>query len=145
MTARNLIPYLTIDGADAAINFYIAAFAATEVFRMSDPADGKVGHAELKIGDSSIYLADEYPDFAALGPDTIGGSPVLLHLSSDQVDQDVARAVDAGATVLRAPANQSFGERCATILDPFGHRWMLSQKFEELTQEEAQRRWEAAT
>ncbi|MCR4265935.1 MULTISPECIES: VOC family protein [Hyphomicrobiales] len=135
-------PYIVTKDAKAAIAFYIAAFGATEEFRMTDPSDGRVGHAELKFGDSIVMLADEYPDFGALSPDTIGGSPVTLHLSTKAVDDDLARAVDAGATVLRAPTDQSFGERNAMVLDPFGHRWMLSQTIEKLNPDEMQRRWD---
>lgn len=136
-----VIPYIVAKDANAAIAFYIAAFGAKEEFRMTDPSDGRIGHAELKFGDSIVMLADEYPDFGALSPDTIGGSPVTLHLSTAAVDDDLARAVDAGATVLRAATDQSFGERSAMVLDPFGHRWMLSQTIEQLSPDEMQRRW----
>ncbi|MNH40577.1 Glyoxalase-like domain protein [compost metagenome] len=90
-------------------------------------------------------LADEYPDFGAVSPDTIGGSPVTLHLATGAVDDDLACAVRHGATVLRAATDQSFGERNALVLDPFGHRWMLSQTIEALAPEELQRRWNEET
>ncbi|AVO37165.1 VOC family protein [Pukyongiella litopenaei] len=137
-----VIPHIIARDAKAAIAFYIAAFGATEIFRMTDPSDGRIGHAELKFGDSTIMLADEYPDFGALGPDTIGGSPVTLHLSTTAVDADLARAVEAGATILRAATDQSFGERNAMVQDPFGHRWRLSQTIEQLHPDEMQRRWD---
>ncbi len=140
-----VIPYIVVKDAEAAIAFYIAAFGATEEFRMTDPSDGRIGHAELKIGDSIVMLADEYPDFGALCPDTIGGSPVTLHLSTKAVDEDLAQAVGAGATVLRAATDQSFGERNAMVLDPFGHRWTLSQTMERLSPDEMQRRWTEET
>jgi PhnB protein len=138
-------PYIVTKDAKAAIAFYTAAFGATEEFRMTDPSDGRIGHAELKFGDSVVMIADEYPDFGALSPDTIGGSPVTLHLATSAVDDDLARAVEAGATLLRAATNQSFGERSAMVLDPFGHRWMLSQTVEQISPEEMQRRWTEET
>lgn len=137
----SVTPYIVVRGGEAAIAFYKAAFDAREIFRMTDPSDGRIGHAELRIGDSLIMLSDEYPDFGAVGPDAIGGTPVTLHLSTTSVDADVARAAAEGATVLRAAANQSFGERSALVLDPFGHRWMLSQTVETVTPHEMQRRW----
>lgn len=137
----SVTPYIVVRGGEAAIAFYKAAFGAEEIFRMTDPSDGRIGHAELRFGDSIVMLSDEYPDFGAVGPDAIGGSPVTLHLSTKAVDADVALAAAEGATVLRAPADQSFGERSALVLDPFGHRWMLSQTIETVTPQEMQRRW----
>ncbi|MWB77069.1 VOC family protein [Pseudooceanicola sp. 216_PA32_1] len=141
----SLTPYLVVGAAAEAIAFYRAAFAAEELFRMTDPADGRIGHAELKIGDGMIMLSDEYPDFGAISPDTLGGSPVTLHLATANVDDDAARAAQAGALTLRAPANQSFGERTALLLDPFGHRWMLSQTIEHVSPAEMQERWNRET
>ena len=137
----SVTPYIVVRGGEAAIAFYRAAFGAEEIFRMTDPSDGRIGHAELRFGDSLVMLSDEYPDFGAVGPDAIGGSPVTLYLSTGAVDADVALATAQGATVLRAPADQSFGERSALVLDPFGHRWMLSQTIETVTPQEMQRRW----
>ncbi|WP_158964982.1 VOC family protein [Chachezhania sediminis] len=140
-----LMPYIVAKDAAAAIDFYVRAFGATEEFRMTDPADGRVGHAELKLGGSTLMLSDEYTDFGALGPDSVGGTPVTLYLATDGVDALLAQAEAAGATVLRAAADQSFGERSALLEDPFGHRWMLSQTIEEVSPEEMQRRWEQET
>lgn len=140
-----MAPYIVVRGGEAAIAFYTAAFGACELFRMTDPSDGRIGHAELRIGDSVLMLSDEYPDFGAVGPDTIGGTAVTLHLATTTVDDDLARASGAGATVLRAAKDQSFGERTALVLDPFGHRWMLSQRIETVSPEEMQRRWEQET
>lgn len=140
-----LIPYIVTKNAEAALDFYSAAFGAVEDFRLTDPGDGRIGHAEMDIGTSRLMLADEFPDFGALSPDTVGGTPVTLYLALDDVDAVVARAEKLGALVLRAPADQSFGERTATLLDPFGHRWMLAQKIEEVSPEEMQRRWENET
>ena len=140
-----IIPYLVVKGAEDAIRFYTEAFGAVEEFRMTDPGDGRVGHAELMIGTSRIMLSDEYPDFGAICPDTLGGTAVTFHLSTETVDADVSKAVAAGAILLRAPADQSFGERTATLMDPFGHRWMLSQTVEVVTPEEMQKRWNEET
>ncbi|WP_430448598.1 VOC family protein [Rhodophyticola sp.] len=142
---RTLVPYLVAKDAARAIEFYRKAFGAVEVFKMVDPGDGRVGHAELTIDDSQFMLADEYPDFGAVSPDTIGGSPVTLHLSTETVNTDVERAVAAGALLLRAPKDQSFGERSAILQDPFGHRWMLSQTIEKITPAEMQSRWDEET
>ena len=147
MDAKSLkvSPYFICRNAGTAIDFYRSAFGAEEVFRMTDPTDGRIGHAELTFGQTVMMLADEYPDFGALSPDTIGGSPVTFHLATDSADQMLARAVAAGATVLRPAADQSFGERVAMVLDPFGHRWMLSQTIEQVSPKDMQRRWEAET
>lgn len=142
---RTLVPYLVVKNAVLAIDFYTAALGAVEVFRMTDPGDGRIGHAEIMIDASRLMLADEYPDFGAVSPDTIGGTAVTLHLSTGSVDADVDRAVAAGAILLRSPRNQSFGERTATLLDPFGHRWILSQTVESLSPDELQNRWDAET
>lgn len=143
--ARTLVPYLVTKNADRAIAFYVEAFGAMEEFRMVDPGDGRVGHAEMTIDQSRFMLADEYPDFGAVSPDTLGGSPVTLHLSTNSIDADVDRAVAAGALLLRAPKDQSFGERSAMLQDPFGHRWMLSQTIEVLTPRDMQERWNEET
>ena len=141
----NVTPYLIARHAAEAIAFYKTAFGAEEIFRMTDPIDGRVGHAELRFGASTVMLADEYPDFGALSPDTIGGCSVTMHLATTSVDADLMRASKAGAMVLRAAANQSFGERNAVMVDPFGHRWMLSQTIEPITSDEMQRRWNEET
>ena len=142
----SITPHLVVSGAARAIDFYRQAFGAVETFRLDDPsAPGKIGHAELRIGASLVMLADEYPDFGALSPDTVGGSPVTLHLSCADVDAAVKVAVAAGAMLLRAPKDQSFGDRSAMILDPFGHRWTLAQTIETVTPAEMQRRWNEET
>lgn len=140
-----IVPYLIARDAKAAIAFYSEAFGAEECFRLVDPVDGRIGHAELKIGASMFMLADEYPDFGALCPDTIGGTPVTFHLASTSVDEDLARVLAAGATLLRPASDQGFGERVAVVLDPFGHKWQLSQTIEQVAPEEMQRRWNEST
>ena len=141
----SVTPYIIVRGGEAAIAYYSSAFGAEEVFRMTDPVDGRIGHAELRIGSGIVMIADEYPDFGAVSPDTIGGTAVTLHLATQNVDKDLQRAAQAGGTVLRQPADQSFGERNALIVDPFGHRWMLSQTIEQVSPDEMQRRWEEET
>ncbi|MGJ7528007.1 VOC family protein [Variovorax sp. GB1P17] len=141
--AQCLAPYLIVADAPRAIDFYIHAFGAEELFRLSEPG-GKVGHAELRIGDAKLLLADEYPDFGALGPARVGGTPVSIHLYVADVDATIALAEEAGATVLRAAKEEFFGDRAGLLLDPFGHRWHLATRLEEVSPEEMQRRWSAA-
>jgi len=138
-----LSPYLIVRGAVEAILFYTRAFGAQEQFRLCEPS-GKVGHAELLIGGSRIMLADEYPDFGALAPSTIGGSPVSIHLYVEDVDHSYSRAVAAGATALRAVRDEFYGDRTGMLLDPFGHKWHLATRKEEVTPSEMQRRMDAA-
>ncbi|MBL8675554.1 MAG: VOC family protein [Rhodospirillales bacterium] len=140
---HTVAPHLVVKGGAEAIDFYKAAFGAEEIYRLVDPNDGRVGHAELRIGSSMIMLADEYPDFGALGPASIGGSPVKLHLSVPDVDAMVARAIAAGATLVRAVADEFHGNRMGTIADPFGHQWSIATQIERLTPAEMQRRWTA--
>ncbi|PJE36519.1 glyxoylase [Pseudooceanicola lipolyticus] len=142
---ETVTPYLCVRDAAAALEFYRAVFGAEELFRLTDPGDGRIGHAEFRIGESVLFLADEYPDFGALGPDTLGGSPVALHLQVSDCDKVLAAAEAAGALVLRRPADQSFGERLGQVQDPWGHRWFIAQKIEEVAPTEMQRRWEAET
>jgi PhnB protein len=139
-----LTPYLIVADAARAIDFYQRVFGAKELFRLSEPS-GKIGHAELRIGDSKLMLADEYPDFGALGPARVGGTPVAIHLYIEDVDAKVALAQSEGATVLRAVKDEFFGDRSGMLVDPFGHRWHLASRIEEVTPEEMQRRWTGAT
>ncbi|MEA2474192.1 MAG: PhnB protein [Thermoleophilaceae bacterium] len=132
-------PYLIVDGADAAIRFYSEAFGATERMRMGGP-DGKVGHAELDIGDGLVMLADEHPESNAQGPRTIGGTPVLISLYVEDVDAVFKAALDAGATEKRPLENQFYGDRTAAIEDPFGHHWHLATHVEDIAPEEMQKR-----
>jgi PhnB protein len=132
-------PYLCVDGADAAIRFYSDVFGATERMRMGggpgDPAD-KVGHAELQIGDGLIMLADEFPEMGAVGPKTVGGTPVTISVYVE----DFARALAAGATELRAVEDQFYGDRSGQFEDPFGHRWSVSTHVEDVPPDEMARR-----
>ena len=135
--------YLTVKGAAEAIAFYAAAFGAEETYRLVGP-DGRVGHAEVRIGDSTVMLSDEYPDFGALAPPSVGGSPIKLYLSVPDVDAVAARAVAAGATLIRPVEDQFHGSRSALLADPFGHQWFVSTVIEDVTPDEMQRRWNAA-
>jgi PhnB protein len=136
-----LAPYLTVRDAAAALDFYRRAFGAEELFRLTGP-DGKIGHAHFRLLGSDVMLSDEHPDFGALSPVTLGGTPVKLHLSVDDADAFVARAVDAGATLLRAVQDQFHGNRGGMIADPFGHCWFVSAEIEKVSPEEMQRRYE---
>jgi PhnB protein len=136
---RSVIPYLIVDGAAAAIEFYKTAFGAIERYRLGGPG-GKIGHAELQIGDSLVMLADEHPEMGALGPRTVGGSPVGIHLYLSDVDAAAARAVAGGAKLTRPVADQFYGDRLGTIEDPFGHIWHISTHIEDVSPEEIGRR-----
>ena len=140
MTA--LTPYLTVTDAAAAIAFYGKAFGAEEIFRLID-TDGRIGHAELRIGDSVVMLSDEYPDFGALSPARLGGSPVKLHLDVESADRSVETAVAAGATLVRPVQNEFYGSRSGMVVDPFGHSWFIAAKTEEVSVDEMQRRFSA--
>jgi PhnB protein len=140
---HSVTPYLIIRGAAEAIEFYKKGFGATELFRMAAP-DGKIGHAEIQVGDSRIMLADEYPDMGYQGPETIGGSPVSLMIYLEDVDTVFNRAVDAGAIVKEAPQDKFYGDRIGTVIDPFGHRWHLATHKEDVSMEEMERRAKAA-
>jgi len=134
-----ITPYLIIKGAAKAIDYYKQVFGAIEIMRMPDPS-GKVGHAELKIGDSPFMLADEHPEMGYLGPEARGGTPVSLMLYVPDVDATFNRAVTAGAKVVKALENQFYGDRNGTITDPFGHVWTLSTHKEDVSMEEMKRR-----
>jgi len=129
--ATALIPYLTVADATAAITWYAEALGAVEQFRVVGD-DGRVGHAELQIGTAPFMLSDEYPEIGVRSPASLGGTPLALHLSVDDVDGIFERAVAAGAEALSPPEDQPHGARHGTLLDPYGHRWMLSQQLEDL-------------
>jgi PhnB protein len=138
------IPYLSVVNAAAAIEFYKRAFGATELMRMAGP-DGRVGHAEIKIGNALLMLADEHPEIDFRSPKSLGiaRSPVGIHLYVDNVDAVYQRALQAGATSLREPADQFYGDRNAQLQDPSGHLWYLSTHKEDVSPEEMRKRFEA--
>jgi PhnB protein len=132
-------PYLIVNGGARAIEFYKQAFGATEIMRIGSPGD-KVGHAEMQIGDSRIMLADEFPEMDALGPKTIGGTPVGLMLYVEDCDAVFAKALSLGAKVLKPMQDQFYGDRSGTFLDPFGHKWTIATHKEDIPPEEMQKR-----
>jgi PhnB protein len=132
-------PYLVVDGAAKALDFYKRVFGATERMRMPGP-DGKVGHAEIRVGDSTVMLADEHPEMGARGPGAFGGTPVSLHLYVPDVDATVNKAVAAGAKLLRPVEDKFYGDRMGTIEDPFGHHWHVSTHKEDVPPDEMARR-----
>jgi PhnB protein len=136
-------PYLIVNDAARALDFYARAFGAKELMRFAAP-DGKIGHAEIRIGDSVIMLADEYPQMGYRGPQALGGTPVSILLYLDDVDARFARALAAGAIQQRAVENQFYGDRSGTLVDPFGHVWTLSTHVEDVDPEELERRAQAA-
>ena len=136
---HSITPYLMIKGANEAIEFYKKAFGATEVMRLDGP-NGSVGHAEIKIGDSHVMLADEWPDMGHLGPKSIGGTPVGICLYVEDADAVYQKAIDAGATVLKPIQDQFYGDRSGTVFDPFGHMWTIGTRIEDLTPEEISKR-----
>jgi PhnB protein len=136
-------PYLIVDDGGAAIDFYSSVLDASERVRMAAPG-GKVGHAELAIGDSMIMLADESPDMGARSPRTVGGTPVTLHVYVENVDDVFDRAVRAGAQSLRPVEDRFYGDRSGQFEDPFGHRWDVSSHVEDVPPEEMAKRAEAA-
>ena len=137
---HTVVPYLLVRNAAAAIEYYKKAFGAVEVDRFE--VDGRIGHADLIIGDSHIMLADEHPEIGHVGPETLGGTTFGMALYVDNVDELFQRAIDAGGKVQRPVADQFYGDRTGTLTDPFGHKWSLSTHVEDVTPEEMRRRIE---
>jgi len=135
----SVTPYLIFNGASDAIDFYKKAFGATEILRMPRP-DGKIGHAEVKIGDSMIMLADEHPEMGALSPKSIGGSPITFYLYVENVDHVVEQAVAVGAKLFRPVTTQFYGDRSGGVEDPFGYKWYIATHVEDVSEEELQKR-----
>jgi len=141
---HSVTPYLIIGGAGDAIEFYKKAFGAVELFRFPSP-DGKVGHAEIKINDSPIMLADEYPDMGYKSPKSVGGSPVSLMIYVEDVDTVFNRAIEAGGTVKEAVQDKFYGDRTGSLVDPFGHVWHVATHKEDISMEEMEQRAQAHT
>ncbi len=139
---HSVTPYLIVGDAASALEFYRKAFGASELVRVPGP-QGRIGHAEIKIGDSVIMLADEYPEMDARSPQSFGGSPVSIHLYVEDVDELAERAIGAGATVVRPVKDQFYGDRSGTVADPFGHVWHIATHKEDLTPAELHKRVEA--
>jgi PhnB protein len=138
---QSAIPYLSVKDASAAIEFYKKAFGAREVMRFVDD-QGKIGHAEIVVGNSSLFLADEYPDYGFLGPETLGGSPVKMHLYVEDADALATQAVSAGASIVRPVEDQFYGDRSGQVADPFGYTWIIATRKEVVSQDEMHRRFE---
>ena len=138
---HSVTPYLAINNAAKAIEFYKKAFGAKEIGRISMP-DGKIGHAEIEIGDSRIMLAEEFPEWGNKGPETLGGSPVGICLYVENVDEVFKRAIEAGAKVDKnmEVKDQFYGDRSGSLIDPFGHKWTISTHIEDLSFGEMQKR-----
>jgi len=135
-----LSPYLAVDGAAAAMAFYVDVFGFTPRGGAMTSPDGRIGHAELTLGDSVLMIADEWPEVGNLGPTTIGGSPVTLSIYVEDVDLVYARALAAGAESLREPEDQFYGDRMASVRDPWGHRWSVGSHLEDVDEAEMARR-----
>jgi PhnB protein len=138
---HNVTPYLIVRNGAAAIEFYKKAFNAVELMRFPGPG-GKIMHAEVKIGDSPVMLADEMPEDGHVGPQTLGGAAVSMMLYVEDVDKQFAQAVAAGATVKRPVADQFYGDRNGILTDPFGHVWTLGTHKEDLSMDEVKKRLE---
>jgi PhnB protein len=136
---HSVTPYLVMRDAAKAIDFYKRALGATEKYRFGEPG-GKIGHAEIKVGDSMIMLADEMPDMGFRGPQSLGGSAVSLMVYVDDVDTQFKRAIEAGAKVKQDLKDQFYGDRSGTIEDPFGHVWTIATHKEDVSQDELERR-----
>lgn len=135
----SVTPYICTRDASRALEFYKTAFGATETMRIGAPG-GKIGHAEIKIGDAVIMLADEHPELGFVGPQTLNGTSFTLHLVVPNVDEFIAAAVAAGATLQRPIADEFYGMRTGTVIDPFGHRWMVATVVEEVSTQEVVKR-----
>jgi uncharacterized glyoxalase superfamily protein PhnB len=140
MSIHEMFPYLCVDDADAAIDFYSKVFGAREKFRLTEPG-GRIGHAELDLGGMTLMLSEEYPEYGIRGAKAIGATPVTIHLHVDDADAMIRAAVASGATLEHEPADHFYGERSGSIYDPFGHRWLIGHTIEEVTPEEMQRRY----
>jgi PhnB protein len=138
---HEVFAYLRVRDAAGAIDFYARAFGAEERFRLTEPG-GRIGHAELALGATTLMLSEEYPESGLPGPDTLGGTSFTIHLHVDDADALIRRAVEAGATVVRPAADHFYGERSGTVRDPFGHEWNVGHELEKLTPQEMQRRYD---
>lgn len=141
---KEMFPYLRVRNAEAALAYYQQVFGATLKMRLDEPGTGRIGHAELTMGPSVLMVSDEYPEHGIVGPQSIGGTSVSIHLHVDNADAVLARAVEAGGLLLRPATDFFYGERGGTVRDPFGHEWLVGHQIEELSTEEMQQRYAAA-
>lgn len=142
MAIHEVFAYLCVQDSARAIDFYARAFGATEKFRLTEPG-GRIGHAELDFGGTTVMLCDEYPECGIRGPQPGAPSSVTIHLHVDDADADIERAIAAGARLDRPPSDAFYGERGGSVFDPFGHRWLIGHSIEEVSPEEMQRRYDA--
>jgi len=142
MQIHEVYAYLCVSDATAALAFYAQAFGVTEKFRLVEPS-GRVGHAELDFGGTTIMLSDEFPEMGIRSATAIGATPVTIHLHVDDADAMIHRAVAVGATLEREPSDAFYGERSGSVRDPFGHRWLIGHSIEDVSPSEMQRRYTA--
>jgi PhnB protein len=138
---RAVTPYLAVKGGARALEFYTKAFGARETYRLAEP-NGRIGHAEFEISGSPIMLSDEYPEMDVRGPETLGGSPVAIHVYVEDVDAFVARAAEHGAKIRRPVQDQFYGDRTAMLVDPFGHVWHVATRLENLSGADVKQRYD---
>lgn len=140
MKIHEVFPYLRVRNAANAIDFYVRTFGAREKFRLTEPS-GRIGHAELELGAMVVMVSEEFPEYEILGPESIGGTSVSIHLHVDDCDALISHAVKMGAKLIRPPTDQFYGERSGAVRDPFGHEWLIGHNIEDVTPEEMQRRY----
>jgi len=141
MKIIEMFPYLRVKNAAKAIDFYKQAFGVSEKFRLVEPS-GRIGHCELAFGAATLMVSEEYPEMGIVGPESVGGTTVSIHLHVDDADAAIGRAVEAGAKLTRAPQDHFYGERSGTVRDPFGHDWLIGHDIEDVSPEEMQRRYD---
>jgi PhnB protein len=137
---NTVLAHFIVKNAADALDFYSRAFGAEELFRLVDP-DGRIGHAEIRIGHTLLMLADEHPDFGAVSPPSLGGTTVSFHIVVSDAEQAVGRALEEGATLIRPIQEQFYGARSGMVADPFGYRWFIAHPTEEVAPDEMQRRY----
>lgn len=142
MAIHEVFAYLRVKDAEKAIEFYEEVFGGKEKFRLVEPS-GRIGHAGLDLGGTILMVCEEFPEYGILGPQSIGGASMCIHLHVDDADEMIRKAVEAGAEVKRPASDQFHGERSGLIRDPFGHEWLIGHSIEEVTPEEMQRRYTA--
>lgn len=142
MAIHEVFAYLCVADAARAIDFYAQAFGASEKFRLTEPS-GRIGHAELDFGGTTVMVCDEYPEMNIRGPQPGAPTSITIHLHVDDADAAIGRAVAAGARLERAPSDAFYGERGGSVFDPFGHRWLIGHSIEEVDPAEMQRRYDA--
>ena len=140
MSIHELFAYICVQDAGRAIAFYARAFGAVEKFRLVEPG-GRLGHAELAFGSATLMLSEEFPESGCVSPRANGESSFTIHLHVDDADRMIRRAVEAGATLVREPRDEFYGERSGVVRDPFGYRWNIGHAIEQVSPDEMQRRY----